>query len=95
MSNFLTTGNFKVKSVNCCVLYNPNNGEICHVHRIVTMENAYEASTKELEQRTLEMAGELGTDISSMKLLHVDEKMIESGKKYKVDVNNQRLEEIK
>jgi hypothetical protein len=41
------------------------------------------------------MANELGTVVSSMKLLHIDERIIESGKKYKVDVQNQRLEEIK
>jgi hypothetical protein len=94
MFNFHTTGNFEVKSVKCCVLYDPSNGEIRHVHRIVTMDSAYETSTKDLEERTLKMASELGTNITSMKLLHIDEKMIESGKKYKVDVNNQRLVEI-
>jgi hypothetical protein len=95
MSNFQTTGNSKVKSVKCCILYDPANGEIYHVHRIVTMDNAYETTTKDLEERTLKLASEHGINITSMKLLHIDERMIESGKKYKVDVNNQRLEEIK
>jgi hypothetical protein len=95
MFNFQSTGNSKVKSVKSCILYDPANGEIQHVHRIVTMENAYEATTKDLEERTLELSSKHGINNSSMRLLHIDEKMIESGKKYKVDVGNQRLEEIK
>ena len=84
-----------MQSVKCCVLYNRSDGKIHHLHRVLTIKGADETSKKDVEQRTLELAKELGINMEAMKLLDVDESSIEPGKRYVVDVNNQRLKEIK
>src|SRR5262249_55516551 len=38
--NFITTGKAQVRSVKCCVLFDPKDGAILHMHRVVTMEGA-------------------------------------------------------
>lgn len=89
--NFSTTGNAKMKSAQCCVLYNPSNGEIHHVHRVVTIEGAQETSKDELEARTLHLAKAHGIDTGQMKVLHVDPATLAAPGRYKVDVKTYRL----
>jgi hypothetical protein len=42
--NFTTTGRSQVRSVKCCVLFDPRDGAILHTHRVVTMDGAAETS---------------------------------------------------
>jgi hypothetical protein len=82
---FLSTGRTKVRSVKCCILFDPADGAIRHVHRVVTMEGADEIAEHLIEKRTLQLAKELGVDVSGLDLLHVDACSIEPHFQYAVD----------
>lgn len=77
--NFQTTGNTKIRSLKCCVLFDPADGVIHHVHRVVTMEGAQETSESELEARTLHLAKRKGLDTGRLQVLHVDPAVLARG----------------
>jgi hypothetical protein len=89
--NFTATGRSQVRSVKCCVLFDPKNGAILHMHRVVTMEGAAETPDKLVEERTRQLAEGLGLDVASLELLHVDAKVIQPGVKYTVDRGKRSL----
>ncbi|HDR7542053.1 hypothetical protein [Bacillus sp. CH_442] len=91
---FITTGKTQVKSVKCCVLFDPMNGAIHHLHRVINMEGADEPSEHIIEQRTLQLAKQLKVDIERLQILHVDPRSIEPNKQYSVDLSNRRLMEV-
>lgn len=82
---FVTTGRSQVRSVKCCILFNPKDGAILHTHRVVTMEGAAETPDHLVEERTRKLAKGFGLDVSSLELLHVDATLIQPGVKYTVD----------
>ncbi len=82
---FKSTGRARVHSDKACVLYDSKDGEICYVHRVVTMEGADETPEKEIEKRTLQLAKEVKIDLRTTKLLHVDASAIEPNMQYVVD----------
>jgi hypothetical protein len=82
---FTTTGKSKVRSVQCCVLFDPRNGAILHTHRVVTMEGAAETPDHLVEERTRQLAKGLGLDVASLELLHVDAADMQPGVRYTVD----------
>lgn len=88
---FQTTGRTRVRSIKCCVLFDPADGTIRHTHRIVTMEGADETPEPMIEERTRLLAREFGIEVDRLQLLHVDSQGIESNKHYKVDPRNRRL----
>lgn len=71
---FRTTGTPKLSSVSCCLLFDPMDGKIRHVHRIVTIEE--HPPEAELESQTLKLARDLGLDTTRLKVMHVDEKAL-------------------
>jgi len=83
--NFNTTGSAKVKSVSCCLLFDPKDGNIQHVHRVVTMEGAPDTSKADLEAQTLKLAKDLGLDTGKLQVLHVEESALEGPGRYAVD----------
>jgi hypothetical protein len=88
---FLSTGRSQVRSVKCCVLFDPSDGAIHHVHRVVTMEGADETPEHLIEQRTLQLAKELGLEVTGLQLLHVDPHSLEPNKQYQVDLSRRCL----
>lgn len=82
---FQSTGRAQVRSEKCCVLFDPSDGAIRHVHRVVTMEGADETPEQIIEKRTLQLAKELGVEVAQLQLLHVDPRSIEPGQQYVVD----------
>lgn len=82
---FNSTGRARVRSDKACVLYDPKDGEICYIHRVVTMEGVDETPEKEIEKRALQLAKEVEIDVKATKLLHVDASAIESNLQYSVD----------
>jgi len=66
---FNTTGRSQVRSVKCCVLYDPKDGAIFHTHRVVTMDGAAETPDHLVEERTRQLAKGLGLDVGSLELL--------------------------
>ena len=89
--NFVATGRSQVRSVKCCVLFDPKDGAILHTHRVVTMEGAAETPDHLVEERTRQLARGLGLDVASLELLHVDAHTIQPGVRYTVDRANRCL----
>jgi hypothetical protein len=89
--NFMGTGKSQVRSVKCCVLFDPKDGSILHTHRVVTMDGAAETPDQLVEERTRQLAKELGLDAASLELLHIDPKLIEPGVIYNVDRRKRSL----
>ena len=89
--SFLSTGRTQIRSVKCCVLFDPSDGVIHHVHRVVTMEGADETPEQLIEERTFQLAKELGVEVAQLQLLHVDEHSIEPNKQYVVDLSKRCL----
>lgn len=92
---FSTTGSQSVKSVSCCLLFDPQGGEIHHVHRIVTMEGAPDTSTAELEAQTLRIAKNLGLDTKRLHVLHVEANEFSERARYSVDPAKRTLRKEK
>jgi hypothetical protein len=82
---FSSTGSQNVKSVSCCLLFDPRGGEIHHVHRVVTMEGAPDTSQAELEAKTLRVAKNLGLDTKRLQVLHVEANEFAERARYSVD----------
>ena len=83
--NFTTTGRSQVRSIKCCVLFDPADGKIAHTHRIVTMDGAEETPAHLLEERVRHLAKGLGLNLASLELMHVDANDLQPGVIYKVD----------
>lgn len=88
---FVSTGMSRVRSIKCCVLFDPSDGAIRHAHRVITMEGADETPAQVIEERTRQLAGRLGVDVGGLQLLHVDAAIIESNERYVVDVSRRCL----
>jgi hypothetical protein len=92
--NFQSAGTAKVKSIRCCVLFDPKDGSIRHVNRVITMEGAVTTSEKEMEQRTLRLAASLGLETKRLQTLHVNHEAFIPGRHYKVLTKTRSLTEI-
>jgi hypothetical protein len=93
--NFLSTGRSRVRSIKCCVLFDPSDGAIRHAHRVITMEGVDETPAQRIEERTSQLARRLGVDVAGLQLLHVDAATIEPNQRYIVDVGRRCLVPIK
>jgi hypothetical protein len=89
--NFTSTERTQVRSVKCCVLFDPKDGTILHTHRIVTMDGAAETADHLVEERTRQLAKDLGLNIQQLEAIHVDEKTIQPEVIYKVDLSKRCL----
>jgi hypothetical protein len=89
--NFHTTGSAKVKSMSCCVLFDPKDGNIQHVHRVVTMEGVPETFQADLEAQTVKPAKDLGLDTGNLQMLHVETTALAEPGRYSVDPKSRTL----
>jgi hypothetical protein len=89
--NFTSTGSSQVRSVKCCVLFNPKDGAILHMHRVVTMEGAADTPDEVVAERTRQLAKGFGLDVASLELLHVDANLLQPDVKYTVDLDKRSL----
>lgn len=67
-----------------CVLYDPKDGRVVHVHGVTVMHGGKEVSHAELEQRTMRHAQTLGHFIEGLKPLHLPLSAIRHGGGFKV-----------
>jgi len=89
--NYASTDKYQVRSVKCCVVYDSRDGTIRHVHRIITVEGADETPEARVEERTLELAADLGIDRATVRTLRIDESALEAGVRYAVDISRASL----
>jgi hypothetical protein len=54
-----------------CVLYDPADGSVVHVHGVTTIPGGKELSQAEMEQRTIAHAKALGRQVEGLKHLHL------------------------
>ena len=57
---FTSTGKASVRSDAVCILFDPIDGAIRYVHRVVTLDGAEETPTPAIEKRALQLAEESG-----------------------------------
>ncbi|MGL6235537.1 MAG: hypothetical protein ACRC20_09355 [Segniliparus sp.] len=88
---FSSTGLHKVQSVSSCLLFDPRDGSIRHLHRVVTIEGAAPTSKAELEAQTLAEAKRLGLPAEQLQVLHVDEEALAEPARYSVDLTTRKL----
>ena len=88
---FQTTGSRKVNSIRCCVVFNPADGKIEHIHRVVTMDGARGSSEKEAEARTRYLAKSLGLNVDKLEIIHVDSQALVPGLQFSVDLKSRKL----
>lgn len=54
-----------------CVLFDPKDGRIVHVHGMTTLDGAREVNEAELERRAVGLARAFGHEVAALKALHV------------------------
>lgn len=59
------------RSSKVCVLFDPKDGRIVHVHGVTTLDGATEVSESELETRAVAHAKAFGREVAGLKTLHV------------------------
>jgi hypothetical protein len=92
--NFASTGDSRVQSLRCCVLFDPADGTIHHMHQVVTIAGAAETPEAMIEQRARQLAKELGVDTTTLQALHVDPAALRRGVRYAVGTANRCLVEV-
>lgn len=88
---FTNTDKGQIRSEIACLLYDPDNGSILHVHRVVTIKGAEEWPAAAIEERARKLAKGFGLEAERLKSLIVDGKKLASDKDYRVDPKKQRL----
>ncbi len=91
---FQTTGKRRIVSAKSCVVYDKVKGRILHVHHVLTIEGAQEASDSDVEKKAVELATSRGIKPAKISVLSVDPKLLESHARYKVDVKKRVLVEL-
>jgi hypothetical protein len=81
----------KPESMDVCVLYDPANGRVVHVHRVATFAGAKKSSAHEIEARCLKVAKQLGHTTAHLKSLHVPHGQFKAATPYIVDVKSSKL----
>jgi hypothetical protein len=95
---------YQVRSVQACVVFDTESGEIHHVHQVVTMEGAEATSDDEVKQRALSFARqrlESGTPLpgeqtvrpveGELDALQVDPSLVDRTRPQRVDPRSRRL----
>lgn len=88
---FTTTDKVLIRSEMACLLYDPDNGAILHVHRVVTLKGAEEWPAAAIEERARQLAKDFGLDAGRLQALIVDGRKLAADKDYRVDPKKQRL----
>lgn len=73
-------------ATSACVLYDPKNGNIAHIHRCIVFPGGSNRSEEELATKAKELAGMFGRDISSLRILHLPDKLLHPHKAYRIDL---------
>ena len=80
----------KLKSIDTIVLYDPENGKIHHMHRVLNLEGCSPLDPQEVEKNLILTAGKLGHNIEKLKILHTESLQDISGS-YRVDIEKKTL----
>ena len=78
-----------------CVLYEPTEGRVIHVHRVLTMPGSRHVADDELEDRAKDCAKRAGHDVSGFSTLRVAGEDYDGSIQYRVDLEKKKLHAIK
>lgn len=86
--------NLEPISVKTCVLYDPQDGRIAHIHRVTSLPGSRERSRSEVEE--IAVASARRNHVSNLHVLHPsgEEFNYEVGKRYRVDLQRMLIEEV-
>jgi len=87
----VTTGNNKIQTEKCCIVFESSSGKIRHIHRVITMMGAEERAEKAIAEQALALAKKHGAADAKLDAIHVDPKAVEVQGHYQVDVKNRTL----
>lgn len=91
---YIQTGNApKLKSVYAISLYDPTDGRICHMHRILNTEGSSPLDPQQMEQNAITNAEKFGHNVKKLKVLHTPDMQNISGN-YRVDLEKKILVKI-
>ena len=79
-------------STRVCVLFDPKNGRVVHVHGATTLQGAKKVSDAELEKDATEHAKAFGHPVAGLKALHVPISAIRERGAFKVNSQGTGLE---
>ncbi|HKS81896.1 MAG TPA: hypothetical protein VJR23_10370 [Candidatus Acidoferrales bacterium] len=75
-----------------CVLFDPKNGRVVHVHGVTTLPGGKKVGESEMAERTLARAKSLGHQVSGLKSLHLPVSAIRGRGPFKVNAKGTELE---
>ena len=74
-----------------CVLFDPKDGRIVHIHGVTTLDGAREIDNPELERRAVGHAKAFGHQVAALKALHVPVSAIRQPGTLKVNAEGSAL----
>lgn len=80
------------KSSQVCVLFDPKNGRVVHVHGVTALHGGKKSSEAELEKDATEHAKAFGHSVAGLKALHVPISAIRERGAFKVNAQGTNLE---
>jgi hypothetical protein len=81
----------KAVSSSLCVLYDPVDGRIIHIHQTVVLAGAKAPGKTAVERKARALLQSRGVDASKAKALHVDRPKLRPDTHYEVDPRKGRL----
>lgn len=82
---------FEVVSERAYVVYDPRSGEIVHEHIVTNFKGAHASTPKQEEAQALKLAKQSGHAAKGLRVLPVDAKRLDDGRKLRVDPKTQKL----
>lgn len=84
-------GTVGVKSVKVCVAYDPENGRVHRIHRVITLDGGKEPSDREIEAHVLGSLAKHGLKAEDLRVLHVAHDAVKPRTLYTVDTSSKSL----
>ena len=74
-----------------CILFDPKDGRVVHVHGVTILAGGQEVSQAELEKRTRTHAQHFGRSLDGLKTLHVPLSAMRQHRRFKVNADGSGL----
>lgn len=84
---------FEISSVRTCVLYDPQDGTIVHIHKEIAVIGAPEATETEIEEKIRKFAARDGRDTKNLKTAFVNDSR-SNQRHYKIDTTTLEFVEV-
>jgi hypothetical protein len=82
----------KMGSVYGVAIYDPNNGDIRHIHHLILTSNTPLPDPQIIEKEAISIAKKFGHDVDYLKIIHIEK--LDLNSKYRVDIESKKLVKI-